>query len=58
VTKEAVMTPAWRSSGLLATLCERDAFDPKPLTPDQLMAFMQSETARWAPIAQDAGMKR
>jgi tripartite-type tricarboxylate transporter receptor subunit TctC len=37
---------------------ERDAFDPKPLTPDQLMAFMQSETARWAPIAQDAGMKR
>lgn len=37
---------------------ERDAFDPKPLTPDQLMAFMQSEIARWTPIAQDAGMKR
>ena len=37
---------------------ERDAFEPKPLTPEQLLSFMQSETARWAPIAQDAGMKR
>jgi len=36
----------------------QDAFDPKPLTPEQLIAFMQSEIARWTPIAQDAGMKR
>ena len=32
----------------------QDAFDPKPLTPEQLMAFMASETARWTPIAQAA----
>lgn len=37
---------------------ERDAFDPKSLTPGQLAAFMQSEIARGAPIAQAAGMKR
>jgi tripartite-type tricarboxylate transporter receptor subunit TctC len=35
----------------------QDAFDPKPLTPEQLAAFMQSETARWTPIAQ-AAMKK
>jgi len=35
----------------------QDAFDPKPLTPEQLVAFMQSETARWTPIAQ-AAMKK
>lgn len=35
----------------------QDAFDPKPLTPEQLMAFMESETARWTPIAQ-AAMKK
>jgi tripartite-type tricarboxylate transporter receptor subunit TctC len=35
----------------------QDAFDPKPLTPEQLAAFMQTETARWTPIAQ-AAMKK
>jgi tripartite-type tricarboxylate transporter receptor subunit TctC len=40
------------------TKLAQDAFEPKPMTPDELMAFMQSETARWTPIAQDAGMKR
>jgi tripartite-type tricarboxylate transporter receptor subunit TctC len=35
----------------------QDAFDPKPLTPAQLAAFMQAETARWTPIAQ-AAMKK
>jgi len=35
-----------------------DAFESKPMTPDELMAFMRSEAARWTPIAQDAGMKR
>ncbi|MSP45214.1 MAG: tripartite tricarboxylate transporter substrate binding protein [Xanthobacteraceae bacterium] len=32
----------------------QDAFDPRPLTPEQLVAFMEAETARWTPIAQDA----
>jgi tripartite-type tricarboxylate transporter receptor subunit TctC len=36
----------------------QDAFDPKPMTPAQLTAFMTSETARWTPIAQQAGMKK
>jgi tripartite-type tricarboxylate transporter receptor subunit TctC len=35
----------------------QDAFDPKPMTPAELAAFMASETARWRPIAQAAGMK-
>jgi len=35
----------------------QDAFDPKPLTPEQLAAFMAAETARWTPIAQ-AAMKK
>ena len=35
-----------------------DAFEPKPMTPDELMAFMQSETARWTPIAQAAIKKQ
>ena len=35
----------------------QDAFDPKPLTPEQLAAFMETETARWTPIAQ-AAMKK
>ena len=35
----------------------QDAFDPKPLTPDQLAAFMETETARWTPIAQEAMKK-
>ena len=30
----------------------QDAFDPKPLTPEQLAASMEAETARWTPIAQ------
>jgi tripartite-type tricarboxylate transporter receptor subunit TctC len=35
----------------------QDAFDPKPLTPEQLAAFMETETARWTPIAQEAMKK-
>ncbi len=35
----------------------QDAFDPRPLTPEQLVAFMEAETARWTPIAQDASKK-
>ena len=35
----------------------QDAFDPKSLTPEQLAAFMEAETARWKPIAQAAGMR-
>jgi tripartite-type tricarboxylate transporter receptor subunit TctC len=35
----------------------QDAFDPKPLTPEQVAAFMETETARWTPIAQ-AAMKK
>jgi tripartite-type tricarboxylate transporter receptor subunit TctC len=36
----------------------QDAFDPKPMTPEQLAAHMASETERWRPIAQAAGMKQ
>ena len=36
----------------------QDAFDWKSMTPEQLTVFMAAETARWTPIAQDAGMKR
>ena len=36
---------------------ERDAFDAKALTPAQLTAFFEAETARWKPVAQAAGMK-
>jgi tripartite-type tricarboxylate transporter receptor subunit TctC len=36
----------------------QDAFDPKPMTPAQLSAFYERETARWLPIAQQAGMKK
>ena len=35
----------------------QDAFEPKPLTPDQLSAFMASELARWTPVAQAAATK-
>lgn len=35
----------------------QDAFDPKPLTPEQLAAFFESEIARWTPVAQ-AAMKK
>ncbi len=41
----------------IKTRLERDAFDPKSFTPEQLMAYFQAETARWKPIAQAAGMK-
>jgi tripartite-type tricarboxylate transporter receptor subunit TctC len=37
---------------------EQDAFDPKEFTPEQLAAYFESEMKRWAPVAQDAGMKR
>ena len=30
----------------------------KPLTPDELAAFMAAETARWTPIAQAATKKQ
>jgi tripartite-type tricarboxylate transporter receptor subunit TctC len=36
----------------------QDAFDWKPMTPVELSAIMASETARWQPIAQEAGMKK
>jgi tripartite-type tricarboxylate transporter receptor subunit TctC len=36
----------------------QDAFDWKPMTPAALSAFMASETTRWQPIAQAAGMKK
>jgi tripartite-type tricarboxylate transporter receptor subunit TctC len=36
---------------------EQDAFEAKPLTPDQLSAFMASELARWTPVAQAAATK-
>ena len=36
---------------------EQDAFDPKPLTPEQVSAFMASELARWTPVAQAAATK-
>jgi tripartite-type tricarboxylate transporter receptor subunit TctC len=35
----------------------QEAFDPKSLTPEQLTAFMEAETARWTPIARAAGMR-
>jgi tripartite-type tricarboxylate transporter receptor subunit TctC len=35
----------------------QDAFEPKPLTPDQLSAFMAAELARWTPVAQAAATK-
>jgi tripartite-type tricarboxylate transporter receptor subunit TctC len=35
----------------------QDAFEPKPLTPDQLSAFMASELARWTPVALAAATK-
>jgi len=36
----------------------RDAFNPKPMTPAELTAYMATETARWTPIAQAAVMKK
>jgi tripartite-type tricarboxylate transporter receptor subunit TctC len=36
----------------------QDAFDPEPRTPAELAVFYQSETARWTPIAQEAGVKK
>jgi tripartite-type tricarboxylate transporter receptor subunit TctC len=36
----------------------QDAFDWKPMTPAELSVYMASETARWTPIARDAGMKK
>lgn len=36
---------------------EQDAFEAKPLTPEQLSAFMASELARWTPVAQAAATK-
>ena len=36
----------------------QDAFDWKAMTPAALSAFMASETTRWQPIAQAAGMKK
>ena len=36
---------------------EQDAFDPKPLKPGQVEAFIAAETERWTPIAQ-AAMKK
>ena len=36
----------------------QDAFDPKEFTPEQLTAYFEAETARWKPIAQEAGMKK
>jgi tripartite-type tricarboxylate transporter receptor subunit TctC len=36
---------------------EEDAFDPKPLKPEQVEAFFAAETERWTPIAQ-AAMKK
>jgi tripartite-type tricarboxylate transporter receptor subunit TctC len=35
----------------------QDAFEAKPLTPEQLSAFMASELARWTPVAQAAATK-
>lgn len=35
-----------------------DAFEPVPMTPGQVADFYASETARWTPIAQQAGMKK
>ena len=35
----------------------QDAFDPKPLSPEQVGAFFEAEIARWTPVAQ-AAMKK
>ena len=35
----------------------QDAFDPKPLTPEQVEAFFKAEAERWTPVAQ-AAMKK
>lgn len=35
----------------------QDAFNPIPMTPEQIVSFMEAETARWKPVAQEAGMK-
>jgi hypothetical protein len=32
----------------------QDAFDPKPLTPEQVEAFFAAEAARWVPVARAA----
>jgi tripartite-type tricarboxylate transporter receptor subunit TctC len=37
---------------------DQDAFDPKEFTPEQLTAYFESEMKRWAPVAQEAGMKK
>ena len=37
---------------------DQDAFDPKEFTPEQLTAYFESEIKRWAPVAQEAGMKK
>lgn len=36
----------------------QDAFDTKALTPEQLVAFMEAEAARWTPVAQAAIKKQ
>src|SRR5262249_12437871 len=36
----------------------REAFNPQPMTPSELTAFMASERVRWAPIAQAAVIKK
>ena len=52
----AAIEPGNRSASWSCPRCKKrviqDAFDPKPLTPEQLAAFMEAETARWTPIAQ------
>jgi tripartite-type tricarboxylate transporter receptor subunit TctC len=35
----------------------QDAFDAKPMTPEQIVTFLEDETARWKPVAQEAGTK-
>ena len=35
----------------------QDAFDPKPLTPEQVEAFFKAEAERWTSVAQ-AAMKK
>jgi tripartite-type tricarboxylate transporter receptor subunit TctC len=37
---------------------EQDAFDPKPLKPEQVDAFFAAEAGRWTPIAQAALKKQ
>jgi tripartite-type tricarboxylate transporter receptor subunit TctC len=36
----------------------QDAFDWKPMAPPQVANYFNSETARWRPIAQEAGTKK